>query len=79
MNNRVINFCLSILCLWLVSACSEDRPTMSCLPEGEAGQTVNIRGGEFTFGDNRYYPEEGPAKEASGADFNIDRTEVTNG
>ena len=79
MNNRVSNFCLSVLCVSVVTGCSEDQPTMVCLPEGEADQTVNISGGNFTFGDNRYYPDEGPAKEVSVADFNIDKTEVTNG
>ena len=63
MNNRVSNFCLSVLCVSVVTGCSEDQPTMVCLPEGEADQTVNISGGNFTFGDNRYYPDEGPAKE----------------
>ena len=56
MNKRAINFSLSIFCIFFVTACSEDQPTMACLPESEAGQTVNISGGEFTFGDNRYYP-----------------------
>jgi len=79
MNKRAINFSLSIFCIFFVTACSEDQPSMACLPESEAGQTVNINGGEFTFGDNRYYPEEGPAKESRVADFNIDKTEVTNG
>ena len=62
----------------LLTACSEEPSPMICLPESEANTTINVKGGEFKFGDNRYYPDEGPIKLAQVADFNIDKTEVTN-
>ena len=61
-----------------IGACSNSNEPLVCLPLSEANQTVNIKGGAFKFGDNRYYPDEGPVKIMSVADFNIDKTEVTN-
>ena len=78
MNKRLDTPILIGFALMLLTACSENPSTMMCLPESEANSTVNIKGGEFKFGDNRYYPNEGPIKVAQVADFNIDKTEVTN-
>ena len=78
MNKRLVTPILIGFALMLLTACSENPSTMMCLPESEANSTVNIKGGEFKFGDNRYYPNEGPIKVAQVADFNIDKTEVTN-
>ena len=79
MNKRLVTPILIGFALMLLTACSKNPSTMMCLPESEANSTVNIKGGEFKFGDNRYYPNEGPIKVAQVADFNIDKTEVTNG
>jgi sulfatase modifying factor 1 len=49
-----------------------------CLAESEANIRVSIKGREFKFGENRYYPNEEPIKVAQVADFNIDKIEVTN-
>jgi formylglycine-generating enzyme required for sulfatase activity len=78
MNKRLVTPILIGFTLMLLTACSKNPSTMMCLPESEANSTVNIKGGEFKFGDNRYYPNEGPIKVAQVADFNIDKTEVTN-
>lgn len=69
---------LSGIALLFVTACSDNPSPVMCLAESEANITVSIKGGEFKFGDNRYYPNEGPIKVAQVADFNIDKTEVTN-
>ena len=69
---------VSVSSMLLLTACSEEPSPMICLPESEANTTINVKGGEFKFGDNRYYPDEGPIKLAQVADFNIDKTEVTN-
>ena len=78
MNKRLATPILSVVAILLLTACSENSPPIMCLPESEANSTVNINGGEFKFGENRYYPNEGPIKVAQVADFNIDKTEVTN-
>jgi sulfatase modifying factor 1 len=79
MTKRTIEIGLSFLCLGLLVACSENKVPLVCLPGSDANQTVNVSGGDFKFGDNRYYPDEGPVKIIRVADFNIDKTEVTNG
>ena len=79
MNIGSIKIGLTVLCLSLLTACSESKVPLVCLPGSEANQTINVSGGDFKFGDNRYYPDEGPLKITRVADFNIDKTEVTNG
>ena len=78
MNKQSPIFILSGIALLFVTACSDNPSPVMCLAESEANITVSIKGGEFKFGDNRYYPNEGPIKVAQVADFNIDKTEVTN-
>jgi len=39
---------------------------------------VSIRGGEFAMGSEEFYPDEGPIRTVSVADFWIDRHQVTN-
>ncbi len=62
----------------LLAACSDHQEPMICLADTEAAGTVDISGGKFRFGDNRYYANEGPTVTTEVDDFNIDRTEVTN-
>ena len=45
---------------------------------GPTRDMVRIRGGEFTMGSNRHYPEEAPAHRVSVGSFWMDRHEVTN-
>ena len=59
-------------------ACSGQKDILACLPNLETVTTQDIRGGEFSFGDNRYYANEKPIQSIQVNDFNIDRTEVTN-
>ena len=79
MHKPSVRIYLGVFCLALLTACSEDKLPLACLPESELNQTVDVSGGDFKFGDNRYYPNEGPVKVTRVADFNIDKTEVTNG
>ena len=72
MNKQSPIFILSGIALLFVTACSDNPSPVMCLAESEANITVSIKGGEFKFGDNRYYPNEGPIKVAQVADFNID-------
>lgn len=72
------NFSLLILSLTLLSACQPEPSATFCLSPESLGSTVNIQGGEFQFGDNRFYIDEGPASRTTVASFNIDRHEVTN-
>ena len=44
----------------------------------DVGAQVSIPGTEFLLGSDRHYPEEGPARRVSVADFAIDRHVVTN-
>jgi sulfatase modifying factor 1 len=62
----------------VLTGCGSDMSPMVCLPESDAIATADIKGNAFSFGDNRYYPDEGPVKVLSVDDFNIDKTEVTN-
>ena len=79
MHKPSVRIYLGVFCLALLTACSEDKLPLVCLPESEVNQTVDVSGGDFKFGDNRYYPNEGPVKVTRVANFNIDKTEVTNG
>jgi len=79
MHKPSVRIYVGVFCLALLTACSEDKLPLACLPESELNQTVDVSGGDFKFGDNRYYPNEGPVKVTRVADFNIDKTEVTNG
>ena len=79
MHKPSVRIYLGVFCLALLTACSEDKLPLACLPESELNQTVDVSGGDFKFGDNRYYPNEGPVKVTRVANFNIDKTEVTNG
>ncbi|HAU01441.1 MAG TPA: gliding motility-associated lipoprotein GldK, partial [Porticoccaceae bacterium] len=71
---------ISLVLLLAVSlvACEDRTKPLTCLAEADIGNTVDIIGGQFTFGDNRYYADERPAGIRVVADFNIDLTEVTN-
>ncbi len=62
----------------LLAACQPDDSPTVCLPLASLGEIVNIQGGEFQFGDNRFYVDEGPASRTSVLGFTIDRHEVTN-
>ena len=77
-NERIWARILCLLCAVIVSSCSDTDEPLVCLPLSEANQTVDVKGGAFKFGDNRYYPDEGPVKIMRIGDFNIDKTEVTN-
>jgi sulfatase modifying factor 1 len=79
MHKPSVRIYVGVFCLALLTACSEDKLPLACLPESELNQTVDVSGGDFKFGDNRYYPNEGPVKVTRVANFNIDKTEVTNG
>ena len=79
MHKPSVRIYVGVFCLALLTACSEDKLPLACLPESELNQTVDVSGGDFKFGDNRYYPDEGPVKVTRVAGFNIDKTEVTNG
>ncbi len=79
MHKPSVRIYVGVFCLALLTACSEDKLPLACLPESELNQTVDVSGGDFKFGDNRYYPNEGPVKVTRVADFNIDKTEVTIG
>lgn len=68
---------VAVLAVFLV-ACEDTTEPLICLAEADTGNTMDIIGGQFMFGDNRYYAEERPAGIRIVADFNIDRTEVTN-
>ena len=68
---------VAVLAVFLV-ACEDRTEPLICLAEADTGNTMDIVGGQFTFGDNRYYADERPAGIRIVADFNIDRTEVTN-
>ena len=71
---------ISLVLLLAVSlvACEDRTQPLTCLAEADIGNTVDINGRQFTFGDNRYYADERPAGIRVVADFNIDLTEVTN-
>ena len=71
---------ISLVLLLAVSlvACEDRTKPLTCLAEADIGNTVDIIGRQFTFGDNRYYADERPAGIRVVADFNIDLTEVTN-
>ncbi|MAV76573.1 MAG: hypothetical protein CBD32_06560 [Actinobacteria bacterium TMED172] len=59
-------------------SCQSDQTPKSCLPVELFGKKVDIKGGEFQFGDNRFYIDESPAARATVVGFNIDIHEVTN-
>lgn len=77
---------LAILLLLASSACSDRNP--QAVKPGEAGAecldasaieySVDIPSGRYQIGDERFYPEERPARTVEVAAFNIDATEVTN-
>ena len=77
-NERIWARIFCLLCAVIVSSCSDTDEPLVCLPLSEANQIVDVKGGAFKFGDNRYYPDEGPVKTVRIGDFNIDKTEVTN-
>ncbi len=72
--------------LLIVSACAEsetassphERMVASCIVPSEITATVDIPGGEYLMGDDRFYAEEAPVHKVQLAAFNIDATEVTN-
>ena len=61
-----------------VSGCQKSVETFSCLDPTLSGKMIQIAGGEFQFGDNRFYPDESPKKVATVTNFQISNTEVTN-
>ena len=58
--------------------CEKSVETVSCLDDSLYGQMMVIQGGEFQFGESRYYPDEGPIQTTFVNDFKISITEVTN-
>ncbi|MDG1693399.1 MAG: formylglycine-generating enzyme family protein [Porticoccaceae bacterium] len=72
------NLTMVVMVSTLSLACSGHKDTLACLSNVEAITTQDIRGGEFKFGENRFYSNEGPILTTQVNDFNIDRTEVTN-
>ncbi len=79
---HTFSFILIALSLAL-AACNKleqlDKPLPSCLDVELANESILIEGGEFLFGETRYYPEEGPVAKIEVKSFEIDATEVTNG
>ena len=73
---------LSFLLALPLAACNKaeqiDQPSPPCLDAALANESVLIKGGQFEFGEMRYYPEEGPVEQIEVASFEIDATEVTN-
>ena len=62
----------------LLTSCKNNSPQSICIPQSELGKSVNIIGGEFRFGETRFYQNEGPASKQFVTSFSIDNTEVTN-
>ena len=59
-------------------SCSKQSEPLVCLPQLDSLVSQNIKGGKFSFGENRYYDNEKPIQIIEVKDFNIDTTEVTN-
>ena len=62
----------------LLTSCKNNSPQSICIPQSELGKSVNIIGGEFRFGETRFYQNEGPASKQFVTSFSIDNNEVTN-
>jgi len=78
----------------LIAAINLHQPLLAATPDSDVclsvdlsantgdstihGQQVMVRGGAFTMGSNRGFPEEQPARVATVGDFWIDAHEVTN-
>ena len=69
---------ISLTMVVYVSGCQKSVETFSCLDPTLSGKMIQIAGGEFQFGDNRFYPDESPKKVATVTNFQISNTEVTN-
>ena len=69
---------VSLITITYLSGCQESVETFSCLDPTLSGKMIQIEGGEFQFGDNRFYPDESPKKPATVTNFQISNTEVTN-
>ena len=74
----LIRFALVIIITFFTVACSKNSEPLVCLPDIEINATKHIKGGKFSFGDDRYYANEKPIQKIEVKDFNIDLTEVTN-
>ena len=74
---------LSLILCFFLSACNKAqpiaKPSPPCLDAELANASIKIEGGQFQFGETRYYPEEGPVEQILVDSFEIDATEVTNG
>lgn len=61
-----------------LTGCGESPEPSICQTIASEKLSVNVPGGSFQFGDNRYYSDEGPVKTIQVESFNLDTTEVTN-
>lgn len=74
----------SVVILTVLAGCSQDQgaqqdPAIGAACEGIVDPDfVWVSGGEFTLGEDPYYPEEGPARQVEVDGFWISQTEVTN-
>ena len=76
--SSLIRFALVIIITFFTVACSKNSEPLVCFPDIEINTTKHIKGGKFSFGDDRYYANEKPIQKIEVKDFNIDLTEVTN-
>lgn len=63
----------------ITEAAQPQAGPVSCAVQNTVGASIDVAGGEFQMGDERYYRDEGPVFSQSLAPFSIDKTEVTNG
>lgn len=71
------NVSLALLLTVSLVVCGDKSDPLVCSAEANIGATKDIIGGQFTMGDNRVYVEDGPVGIESVANFNIDRTDVS--
>ena len=74
----ISRYFLCFLITFGLLGCEKSVETVSCLDDSLYGQMMVIQGGEFQFGESRYYPDEGPIQTTFVNDFKISITEVTN-
>ena len=77
-----VKMLLLAMCFYGLTSCDKTHlgevALAPCLDPELIGQSIAIEGGEFTYGDSRFYPEERPVKKVKVNSFEIDSTEVTN-
>ena len=75
---KIIFASIFLLLSIFLTSCQEKASQSNCLPQSELGMSTNIIGGEFKFGEVRFYQDEGPTSKHYVDGFSIDNTEVTN-